>query len=271
MHNWLCSNRLRLNTNKTKHILFSPRTLNTNERLLLNNIPIIRVGQNENEKTTKFLGLNIDENLTWKRHIEILKSNISRTLFAINRSKNCLPFSALKCLYDTLVHSKLNYAIVAWGNAISVNKLFLMQKRAVRIIHKKKYRAHTDPLFRQSNILKLQDLYETQVALFMHDNIHNKLPNSFDVLFQNQNISNIITRQRNLNLFQERPRNKFTSNLPKHKFKKTWNTLSEYHKSVDSRTMFHSSLKKEKIRNYNIIEEIMCNNPLCEECHTIIR
>ena len=60
----------------------------------------------------------------------------------------------------------------------------MLQKRAIRNINRAKYRAHTEPLFKSSLILKLTDLYEYQVTLFMFDFISNKLPISFHNTFK---------------------------------------------------------------------------------------
>ena len=77
-----------------------------------------------------------------------------------NRVKNLLPHTALKSLYYTLIHSHMTYGIHAWGNASSIAKLFVLQKRAIRIINNNKYRTHTEPLFKSENILKITDLYK---------------------------------------------------------------------------------------------------------------
>ena len=91
-----------------------------------------------------------------------------------------LPYAALRSLYFSLIHSRLQYGIEAWGNSNSIHKLLRVQKRAIRVINNKKYRHHTDPLFKRNNIVKVSDLYQLQVFSFMHDLVNNKLPGSFD-------------------------------------------------------------------------------------------
>ena len=68
--------------------------------------------------------------------------------------------------------------LVAWGNASESTKYktLLLQKRAIRAINKANYNSHTEPLFKRSKILKLNDLYELKVILFVNDSIANKLP-----------------------------------------------------------------------------------------------
>ena len=69
---------------------------------------------------------------------------MTSALFAINRTKHILPHEALKTLYFALIQSHLTYGIHAWGNTIFINQILKLQKRAVRLINKKEYRAHTD-------------------------------------------------------------------------------------------------------------------------------
>ena len=116
----------------------------------MNNVKILFIG--ENDDSIKFLGLHLDEHLTWSKTIEAITSKISKSLFVINRVKYVLPHYALKTLYFSLVQSHLQYGIQAWGNATTINKLTVLQKRAIRIINQINYRGHTDPLFKSERI-----------------------------------------------------------------------------------------------------------------------
>ena len=61
----------------------------------------------------------------------------------------------------------------------NTKKLDILQKRALRIITKKGYRSHTDPLFKSAKILKIVDVFKLQALLFMYDLEHDLLPKSF--------------------------------------------------------------------------------------------
>ena len=156
IHTWLCTNKLSLNVTKSKACIFSPpnsRYTLGNNCLSVNDIKINFIG--ENDETIKFLGLHLDEHLTWKNHIAAITSKISKSLFAINRVKYLLPHYALKTLYFSLVQSHIQYGIQAWGNASTISKITVLQKRAIRIINQINYRGHTDPLFKSERILKM--------------------------------------------------------------------------------------------------------------------
>ena len=143
---------------------------------------ISRIGNDCIEKTTKFLGMHLDENLSWKYHINEVNKKVSRALFSIKQVKKILPLHCLRTLYNALIQPHLSYGIIAWGNSDKnlMHKTNQLQKRALRVIHNAPYNSHTDPKFRKSNILKLNDLFEYQSLICMHDYLSGKLPISFD-------------------------------------------------------------------------------------------
>ena len=119
-------------------------------------------------ESTKFLGVHIDGNLSWTKHVDILCTKISKNVGVMNRLKFFLSKTTLLTLYNSLILPYLNYAILAWGNSTSqCNKLLLLQKRAVRILSRTSYRSHTNPLFAELNILKMDDLFNLHFGKFM--------------------------------------------------------------------------------------------------------
>ena len=84
--------------------------------------------------------MHLDENLTWKLHINETTKKISKALLSIKQLKNTLPVESLRKLYFALVHPHLNYGIIAWINTDNI-----LQKRAIRIIIKAAFNSHTDP------------------------------------------------------------------------------------------------------------------------------
>ena len=79
--------------------------------------PLIKIANNLEEKSTKFLGIFIEESMTWKHHINHVNKKISRALFIIKQVKNFLLLDCLRTLYFALIHPHLFYGITAWGNA----------------------------------------------------------------------------------------------------------------------------------------------------------
>ena len=88
-------------------------------------------------------------------------------------------------LFYSFIQPYFNYCILIWGNAadIHLNKLILLQKRAIRLISNAQFLDHTAPLFAQQNILKLKDLYQQRCAVFSYKIYSHQFPTSFSSKF----------------------------------------------------------------------------------------
>ena len=92
------------------------------------------------------------------------------------------------------------YSNIVWGNCSShsLQKLFLLQKRAIRVITNANYLAHSQPLFKKLKILNIYDINKVQIASFMFSYSKQLLPNYFDEYFEyNININKYNTRNAN--------------------------------------------------------------------------
>ena len=109
---------------------------------------------------------------------------------------------------------------LAWGNA---NKKTL-HKTAIININNAKYRSHTDPLFRKSQVLKLSDMYTLQATLFMYAYTNNRLPSSFSYIFPltREIQESRWTRQSNL-FYITRGVSNFSGSLPLYNLPRIWN------------------------------------------------
>lgn len=141
--------------------------------------------------------MQIDEHINWIHHYHALNSKLSRAIYTLNKVKNVLPSSCMKMLYFTLFHSHLCYGIMLWGPNMSAKykkKIFVNQKKIIRIIHNKSHGTHTVPLFQNSKILQLSDLIEVEILKFMFKYYSNTLPEPLMQLF-NTNKTRYNTRQ----------------------------------------------------------------------------
>ena len=233
-------------------------------KISLNNLALDRIGSNQPEKSLKFLGVLMDENLTWAPHVRMVKNKLSRSIFALNKVKNIFPHDIMKTLYYSLIHSHIMYGFLAWGNAKALNQIAIMQKRAIRIINRKAYRSHTDPLFRSENILKVNDLYTLQCGLFVFDFMHDNLPVSFTDFFPTNPDPN-SRRAKHIPRNVARPRTTFSANLPYHHFPLIWNNIDYSTLSIASRHHFKQTVKSSLINMYDA--HVVCDNPRCPDCN----
>ena len=149
----------------------SQTKLNFVPKLTINNIEIERV------KNFNFLGLTINENLSWKPHIDKIGTKISKAGGMINRLKHFLPSHILRIIYCSTVQTNLLYSLLVWG--FDCNKLSKIQKKIIRNLCCKKYNAHTEPLFKSLKLLKLEDLIELNTLKFYFNLKKEKVPEYF--------------------------------------------------------------------------------------------
>ena len=191
---WFHANKLSLNVNKTNCMLITNINESASHKYTL------KIGNDVIERKTcvKFLGLHLDDRLTWHEHIKVCKSKAASSIYAINRIKNIVPKRYMHTLYFTLVYPYFAYGIPLWGGTYNVHKknLITMQKRVIRIISGAKYNDHTGPLFKQAHILKLDDIYKMETLKIVYSCIHKDLPTPLGRLFTlNSEIHKRNTRQ----------------------------------------------------------------------------
>ena len=135
VYRWLCSNKLSLNVSKTKYMcFFTPKRKVVFPDLKINNITIDRVTD------FKFLGLIISSNLKWNKHIDHISIKVSKVIGIMFCLKYIVPCDVLQTLYNSLIMPHFQYCLLAWGSTIkNGHKLYLLQKKAVRIINSSHY------------------------------------------------------------------------------------------------------------------------------------
>ena len=181
---WLRANRLSLNLLKTHYMLFAPKkkTPPPEVDIIIDGTKIERV------TTCKFLGVILDENLNWKKHIEYTSTKISKTLGLLNKARKYFDREVLITLYYAFIYPLLLYANIAWGkaNSTTLNPLYMVQKRAVRIIVNGRKHDRMTKFFSELNILKLEDISHLSTSVFMFDYHSGKLPPPFKDFFHCQ-------------------------------------------------------------------------------------
>ena len=191
---WLNLNKLSLNLKKTHFIIFSRKRekVDVTENVIVNNSIIDRIDK------TKFLGVIIDQHLSFLSHISYLKGKVARGIGILRKARMYFTQETLKTLYNSFVYPYFTYCIEVWGNVYSTNldPLFKMQKWAVRVVTCTKRRDSTAPLFDELKLLKLNDIYVYFVTLMMYKYHHNCLPQVIQNLFvRNNTIHQYPTRQ----------------------------------------------------------------------------
>ncbi|VEN43205.1 unnamed protein product, partial [Callosobruchus maculatus] len=149
---WFDANHLKLNERKTKKIKFS-----SNKRA-------------DECDPVKLLGVILDSSLTWSSYADYLCAKLSSQIFALRQLKSCVDNITLKTVCYSLIHSNISYGIVLWGNSSSSNKVFVMQKYAIRILVDAPYGTSCRGHFKDLGILPLACLYIMETLIQVHRN-----------------------------------------------------------------------------------------------------
>ena len=140
-------------------------TFKRNEHLLSINLNNVIVKEQD---VVTFLGVVIDKKLNWKAHVAHICSKISKSIAIMRILKFIFPKEILKMLYMSLIYSYLNYCNLIWGSAESgiIQPLFILQKKAIRIINKSHYLDHTSLIFKSLETLTIFQIFESDCLLF---------------------------------------------------------------------------------------------------------
>ena len=197
---WMKQNKLFLNFEKSNFMIFSKKlNKDANFSIKLGDVGLKRVNE------TKYLGVILDDKLSWEPHLKHLKNKLIRQCYALHKIKDFININILKQVYYTLIYPHLQYAITAWGNTNKtyLQTIFIMQKSILKIILSKPKRTESTPLFKELGFLKLEDIYKFQIGKMMHK--INNLTVGDTNLTMIKNIHNYNTRQAKSNNYFIKP------------------------------------------------------------------
>lgn len=161
---WFTANKLTLNCSKTNCIDFSLKKIKEEVKIQWNKNKI------DTANHTKFLGLDLDENVTWEHHINTICQKLSAACFALRTLSQKISQESLKQVYYSYFHSIMSYGIMFWALSTKSKKIFLLQKRAIRILCKKRKVDSCRQLFKDLKILPLSSQYIYDILSFITDN-----------------------------------------------------------------------------------------------------
>ena len=113
LSNWFAHNKLTLNYSKTEYIDFSKPVVGSSDHNFTLNIDGNKI-RKVNE--TKFLGVLIDNKVSWRGHIKGVVKRIRQTMGIIGRARGFMEGPQLLLLYNTMVLPHLQYCLINWGN-----------------------------------------------------------------------------------------------------------------------------------------------------------
>lgn len=233
-YNWFNANKLVVNIEKTVAMLFhTHQNLNITETTIRFNNEVVKY-----VPSTKFLGLWIQNNLKWDDHINYLLKKLCVICYQFRSLVNYVNISTVKNMYFAYVYSVLKYGILFWGNSPPCNKLFIMQKRIIRIMLGLPWRSSCKPAFKKLQILPLPCIYIYELLLFTKKNLSdNNTPfiSNIEIHFHN-------TRQKS-DLHHERLNTKICQKGPMNMGVKLYNKLPASIKKIVNMSSFKTEIK----------------------------
>ena len=178
---WLQCNKLSLNVLKTHYMVFTRRNR------VIDDIDLkIQGTQIQRVYATKFLGVQIDSQLTWKTHIEYTCKKLSKCVGILCKARKKLYKSTLISLYYSFAYPYFIYCNHVWGKNYPscLERISLIPKKLIRIITCSPFRAHTEPLYFANKILKVCDINDYIVGTFMYECLYGNIPDIFRSYFQ---------------------------------------------------------------------------------------
>ena len=196
-------------------------------------------------ENAKYLGLYLYDQLSWQAHINYICKKVYGS-FIINRTKKQLSKANRHKLYYSLIFPYLYYGCEIWGFSYAkyIKRLEIYQKRIIRIINNKPYRAHTLSIFQSSRILPFKNLVNLKCCLLMHDINCNVAPRTIQNLFPKKSTMHVRNLRGNNDFYIKTHRTKIRSDTIFIKGPSLWNNSTDDLKRIKSKSTFKASLKK---------------------------
>ncbi len=258
--NWLEVNKLSLNIKKSKYMIF-----HMPNKII--DCQDIKIKDNVLERVTNFnfLGIVLDECLSWAPHVTKVQGKLYRILGTLNRVKQYVPETIKKTIYNSLALPHLNYGLTLWG--LKGSRILKIQKKLVRLICDAKYNAHCDPIFKSQKIAKINDMYNISLYKFYYKFHNRELPENIlnfrlqfqtDVHDHNTRFKNHLTVNRPLHSFAEQKLDicipKLINNTPDHILSKI---------QTHSLQGYSNYIKNILLSDY----KTTCDKPICFVCN----
>ena len=246
---WFKLNKLSLSHSKSTFLLFHGPKINSCDWLNL-----LQVGEEfvPRAKTVKYVGLHLDEKLTWKDHINEIYKSLVKYFSVFYNIRDKINHKIARNIYYACIHSKIKYGIEIYGLACSttLEKLQVLQNKLLKVLTKKEYRYSTNLLHTDLNILKVEDIHKHALLHFVYkSHVHKNITN-FENYFITRGEIHGLNLRNNADLDAVQIRREHGRSTVQRTGSVFWNEISEEVKNSVSENIFKKNLFKELISKY---------------------
>ena len=254
IYQWLQANGMALNNSKTKFIIFDPHPDKDVVFVQVKNDLTLVICEC---KSQKYLGLIVDNKLTFYDHIEYIKKKVSKRIGALYRSKTLLPLKFRKMFANALMLPQFDYLDIIWS------KTFQYRLKELDILYKKVAKIALDVNVKESSIevyknmawLPLHLRRQLHLSTYMYRIVNEMCPKHFTGKFTY--ISGGSREGENCNLYTKK------SKSHKEFFylgAKAWNILPQSLRASESVKKFSSTYKNALLQNMINDDNYQINN-----------
>ena len=177
--NWLNANKISLNVKKTEMIIFKSK-----QKKFEGDLKMKLCGKRlYPTESVKYQGVKINTNFSCQYHVNHLSIKLNRANALLFKMRKYVSLKILRSIYSAIFDSYLSYCCLVRALVCTIQRIVILQKKAVRIINFQPRNSHTSPLFKQSSILKFQDKICLENILFVSKSLNNLSPSVFNTWF----------------------------------------------------------------------------------------
>ena len=263
INQFMIANKLLVNESKSAYMLFKPKGKKEPEnleKLIIKETEIKRV------PNARYLGITIDEKMSFKEQFNKLNKKLKETVNALIAVRETLNYRAKIQLYHSFFESHLKYAAVTYFDKLNKTQIEILnklQKKAIRLVFNAKMRCHTGKLLKLAEIIPINKVYKCEALKFVfkyrNELTKNEQPRALSEIFSHE-ITNRKTRQsKNKTNIQIKKEYKKDQNA--YSLIKVWNDAENDLKNSGNLWSLKQQLK-ENIRN----EITDCQVKKCYQC-----
>ena len=171
----MSANKISLNIEKTELVIFKSPS-----KILSDQTKIKLTGKRLHpSNSVKYLGVRIDKFLHWHDQVNNIAVKLNGTNALLLKIRKYVNMKTLRNFYYAIFDSHLTYSCIVWVQNNPVNRLIILQKKALHIMNFKDQLFHSSPLFSENNILKFIDKITLENILLVNKSINRQVPPIF--------------------------------------------------------------------------------------------
>ena len=196
LQDWFLANKLTLNIGKSICILFG-----RHQGITLD----IKLGDAKipQAKSTKFLGMWIDQDLNWNEHVNKLILKLKSRINLLKNGKNFLSTHALRLVYYAQIQSNMSYGISLWGSLLNQEKAAKLQRIQTASVSILARRKALPKDYKNLKILTLQQIVELEMCKLWHKNTLGLLPRKLSEAMSTDHLNRSLNKDHHYNTRQK--------------------------------------------------------------------